>query len=533
MNDMPPGLASVMRGLQHNFADGGYVNPFTAYAGPTAYNPFGDLAYLAQYGRPRANIRTPGIRTPVADTSGGYRDIYGNLDAIKAEQAARKAAAAKAPELPAGQESSAGDAAGSPDPSVAGGTATTDSFRDFLGAALTGPTTAFGSLLAQAVMNPNRPITSVSLLGALQAARDAYSTSQRQGIELAEERERVEREQEQAAKETPQDKADRERAIAQERELAAERERVENEQAQAIAESDRFSGPGGRATGAAPTFGGVSDTDIEAAAQVAAVEQAARDFQAGLDAAAQASVPGTTGPAAPSAPSPTDLGLPGFGTPAAPPATTVATLADVITDAEQDIIGTEGEQDTLSEAPPAEQTAAPEIAVGAPAPEVAPAGLAAAVEVAQAAPATEVATEAPATEVATEVAASPESAAESDAGGEGEGGGGEGGGEGGGWAHGGGIFNFLKGGYVPGKSGGMDDDVPAIIDGKGPARLSSGEFVFDAATVAALGDGNNAAGAKKLDGLRKAIRMRAYGHKRQPPKNYSVGDLVRLYDRRR
>jgi hypothetical protein len=92
---------------------------------------------------------------------------------------------------------------------------------------------------------------------------------------------------------------------------------------------------------------------------------------------------------------------------------------------------------------------------------------------------------------------------------------------------------YAEGGYVPGKSGGMDDDVPAIIDGKQPARLSSGEFVFDAATVAALGDGNNQAGAQKLDGLRKAIRKKAYGHEKQPPQNYSVGDLVRMYDRRR
>ena len=94
-------------------------------------------------------------------------------------------------------------------------------------------------------------------------------------------------------------------------------------------------------------------------------------------------------------------------------------------------------------------------------------------------------------------------------------------------------FTYAEGGYVPGKSGGMDDDVPAIIDGKQPARLSSGEFVFDAATVAALGDGNNAAGARKLNELRKAIRKKAYGHEKQPPKNYSVGDLVRIYDRRR
>lgn len=85
---------------------------------------------------------------------------------------------------------------------------------------------------------------------------------------------------------------------------------------------------------------------------------------------------------------------------------------------------------------------------------------------------------------------------------------------------------YAKGGYVPGSSGGMEDDVPAVIDGNRPARLSSGEFVFDAATVAAAGDGNNSAGAKKLNGLRHAIRKKAYGHKKQPPKNYSLGDLV-------
>lgn len=85
---------------------------------------------------------------------------------------------------------------------------------------------------------------------------------------------------------------------------------------------------------------------------------------------------------------------------------------------------------------------------------------------------------------------------------------------------------YARGGYVPGKSGGMDDDVPAVIDGKEPARLSSGEFVFDAATVAALGDGNNAAGARKLDEIRKAIRKKAYGHDRQPPKNYSIATLM-------
>jgi len=58
---------------------------------------------------------------------------------------------------------------------------------------------------------------------------------------------------------------------------------------------------------------------------------------------------------------------------------------------------------------------------------------------------------------------------------------------------------------VGGQGGGQDDDVDA--------RLSSGEYVWDADTVSALGDGNNAAGAKKLDELRQRLRE----HKRSAP----------------
>jgi len=60
-------------------------------------------------------------------------------------------------------------------------------------------------------------------------------------------------------------------------------------------------------------------------------------------------------------------------------------------------------------------------------------------------------------------------------------------------------------GYVEGDSPGQAD----LID----ARLSAGEYVFDADTVAALGDGNNAAGAKVLDQMREEIR----GMKRGAP----------------
>jgi hypothetical protein len=53
--------------------------------------------------------------------------------------------------------------------------------------------------------------------------------------------------------------------------------------------------------------------------------------------------------------------------------------------------------------------------------------------------------------------------------------------------------------------GGQDDRVPAWLGG--------GEYVFDADTVAALGDGNNAHGARQLDAMREAIRE----HKRSAP----------------
>ena len=59
--------------------------------------------------------------------------------------------------------------------------------------------------------------------------------------------------------------------------------------------------------------------------------------------------------------------------------------------------------------------------------------------------------------------------------------------------------------YVQGAGGGQDD----LID----ARLADGEYVFDADIVAALGDGSNKEGAKKLDAMRESIRA----HKRSAP----------------
>lgn len=61
-------------------------------------------------------------------------------------------------------------------------------------------------------------------------------------------------------------------------------------------------------------------------------------------------------------------------------------------------------------------------------------------------------------------------------------------------------------GYVGAGEGGGQDD---MID----ARLSPGEYVFDAESVSMLGDGDNAAGARKLDELRETMRA----HKRSAP----------------
>ena len=72
-------------------------------------------------------------------------------------------------------------------------------------------------------------------------------------------------------------------------------------------------------------------------------------------------------------------------------------------------------------------------------------------------------------------------------------------------AAGGGISRLLRG---PGD--GVSDSIPAVISsgmakGGQPARLARGEYVIDARTVAALGNGSTDAGAERLDKMRKNI----------------------------
>jgi hypothetical protein len=73
-------------------------------------------------------------------------------------------------------------------------------------------------------------------------------------------------------------------------------------------------------------------------------------------------------------------------------------------------------------------------------------------------------------------------------------------------AAGGGIARLLNG---PGD--GVSDSIPAMIEDEGmarggqPAKLARGEYVIDARTVAALGNGSTDAGAERLDKMRKDI----------------------------
>lgn len=80
--------------------------------------------------------------------------------------------------------------------------------------------------------------------------------------------------------------------------------------------------------------------------------------------------------------------------------------------------------------------------------------------------------------------------------------------------------NFAKGGgprYLNGEGDGMSDDIPAIIDGKQPARLADGEFVIPADVVSHLGNGSSKAGAKKLYSMMDRIRKARTGKKSQAP----------------
>ena len=86
-------------------------------------------------------------------------------------------------------------------------------------------------------------------------------------------------------------------------------------------------------------------------------------------------------------------------------------------------------------------------------------------------------------------------------------------------------------GMVDGKGDGMSDEVAFDVVGDpevDTAMLSPDEYVMDAYTVAALGNGSSDAGAAKLDEFRKALREKVYGKKEQPNQINAQQELSKL-----
>jgi hypothetical protein len=86
------------------------------------------------------------------------------------------------------------------------------------------------------------------------------------------------------------------------------------------------------------------------------------------------------------------------------------------------------------------------------------------------------------------------------------------------------------GGLLNGPGSGQSDEIEGTTPSGRPVLLSDGEYVIDAPTVAALGDGSTSAGARRLDEMRKSIRKAAYGNDKQakPMKNGGKAVLINV-----
>lgn len=71
------------------------------------------------------------------------------------------------------------------------------------------------------------------------------------------------------------------------------------------------------------------------------------------------------------------------------------------------------------------------------------------------------------------------------------------------------------GGLLRGPGTGQSDEIEGVTPSGHPVLLSDGEYVVDAPTVAALGDGSTEAGARRLDAFRKQVRKDSYGNTSQ------------------
>lgn len=82
----------------------------------------------------------------------------------------------------------------------------------------------------------------------------------------------------------------------------------------------------------------------------------------------------------------------------------------------------------------------------------------------------------------------------------------------------GGVTGYAMGGPVHGPGSGLDDAIPAVINGRQPAKLSSGEYVVPAHAVSALGNGSSEDGVRQLDHMVDGVMMQKFGSTNRKPR---------------
>ena len=85
-------------------------------------------------------------------------------------------------------------------------------------------------------------------------------------------------------------------------------------------------------------------------------------------------------------------------------------------------------------------------------------------------------------------------------------------------------------GLLQGSGGGMDDVIPASIDGKEPILVSRDEYVMPADVVSSIGDGSTNEGANMLDNLINNVRIAKNGSPIQPQR--LNGNLLEMMEKR-
>jgi hypothetical protein len=94
------------------------------------------------------------------------------------------------------------------------------------------------------------------------------------------------------------------------------------------------------------------------------------------------------------------------------------------------------------------------------------------------------------------------------------------------YADGGGVAHGGLSRAISGPGNGLDDSIPAIIDGRVPASLSSGEHVIPAAVVSALGNGSTEEGSRQLEAMTDRILKKKFGTKNRTPRPLNPAKML-------